>query len=368
MRAVSSRARGPLPPRPRSATLRVLVLLIDKPGHRHQAEGVALSIARLTPVERQPLEIRPRRFAFPALRNATVPLSRLVPAPLLLRLVYGIDVERLTPPQVIVGSGRPAVPPGILLARHFGVPFVYAGLADGMRLARLVDLMLVSVARFADAPNAVFTPVPSLVAPDRLPIPRTLATSVDLAGAHLGLLLGGDAHSHTFTSADWNDIARLVRELRVSHGVRWTVTNSRRTAEIAGDLFAGLERDGIVDRFIDWRRAGSGSVDTCLSADAVLVTEDSVSMMSEAVAARRPVVALRPRRVVETLVDDIVGTLVDSGAMAVLPLATTTGADVAATLLRLTPIAADHRDTIAAAIRSRLPGLFTPAARREARS
>jgi mitochondrial fission protein ELM1 len=338
--------------------LTLLTLLINKIGHRHQAEGVARVVGRMCPAESVPIEIRPRVWAPPAIRNLSVAAAGLLGIPAVLRAVYGIDPDRLPKPDLIVGSGRPAVPVGILLGRHFGVPHVYSGLADGMALASAIDLRLVSVKSFADRPNAVLTPVPCLVEPDRLPRPRPLTRRSELQGARLALMLGGDAHSHRFGTDDWVDIGRLVREMRNRYGISWIVTNSRRTAAIAGDLMVELVRAGVVDRFIDVRRPGSGSLADLFSADGILVTEDSVSMMSEAVAAQRPVVALRPRSVVPTLVDRIVGDLEESGALRVMPVADRRADELADTLLTATPITIDHRDRIADALRSRLPDLF----------
>jgi mitochondrial fission protein ELM1 len=338
--------------------LTALVLLINKTGHRHQAEGVAHVVERMRPTVRVPVEVKPRVWAPPLARNLSVAAARAFGIPAVLKAVYGIDPDSLPRPDLVIGSGRPAVPVGILLGRHFGVPHVYSGLADGMRLAPAIDLRLVSVRAHADEPNAVLTPVPCLVEPDALPVARSLTRRSELGGARLALMLGGDAHSHRFGTDDWADIARLIRETRGRFGISWIVTNSRRTAGIAGDLMAELAREGVIDRFIDVRRPGSGSLSELFAADGIVVTEDSVSMMSEAVAARRPVVALRPRTVVPTNVDAIVGDLEAGGALRVMPIAGRRGEDLVDTLLTATPIAEDHRDVIAAALRARLPGLF----------
>ncbi len=340
------------------APLRILVLLINKPGHRHQAEGVAHVIGRMRAASVERLEVKPRWFVPPALRQLGVNSFRFFAPAFWLKHLYGIDAARLARPDVIVGSGRPAIGVGLLLKRHFGVPYVYSGLGRGVPTTPQIDLMLVSVRSYAALPNAALTPVPCLVEPEKLPRPRPLTGVGDLSGATLGLLLGGDAHSHRFSTEDWDDVERLVVEMRARFGVTWRVGNSRRTGDAGSDRFAALERQGVVERFVDWRRAGSGTVGDIFASDALIVTEDSVSMMSEAVAAQRRVVALRPRDFEPTLVDDIVGTLVDGGAMAVAAIAGANADDLVATLLRLTPIATDHRDEIAAALEARLPALF----------
>jgi hypothetical protein len=173
--------------------LRILTLLINKIGHRHQAEGVAHVMGRMRDAVVDRLEVKPRWFVPPPLRQLGVAALRGLPPAFWLKHLYGIDVARITPPHVIVGSGRPAVAVGLLLKRHFGVPYVYSGLARGVSTAPEIDLMLVSVKAFASRPNAALTPVPCLIEPDRLPPPRPLETLADLDGATLGLLLGGDA-------------------------------------------------------------------------------------------------------------------------------------------------------------------------------
>jgi len=344
------------------APLRILTLLIDKPGHRHQAEGVAAVMGRLRPAQVERLDVRPRWFVPPPLRQLGVASLRALPAAVFLKHLYGIDVARLTPPEVIVGSGRPAIGVGLLLKRHFGVPFVYSGLGRKIATTAEIDLMLVSVPSFADRANAALVPVPCLIAPDRLPAPRRLATPADLAGATIALLLGGDAHSHRFAADDWDDLARLAADLSARFGARVLVAGSRRTAPAAADRFADLARRGTIAGFVDWRRGGSGGLGAFFAADAILVTEDSVSMMAEAVAAQRPVVALRPRGFTPTLNDEIVATLVEGGAMALLPIAGTSAATLAEWLVGLRPVVTDHRDVLAAALAARLPGLFGPGA------
>jgi mitochondrial fission protein ELM1 len=347
------------------APLRILLLLIDKPGHRHQAEGLAHVMGRMRDTEVDRLEVKPRWFVPPALRQLGVRRLRSIAPAFWLKHLYGIDVDELEKPDVIVGSGRPAVAVGLLLKRHFDVPYVYSGLARGLSTASEIDLLLVNEKDFAATrPNAVLTPVPCLVEPDRLPRPREFTSLADLDGATIGVLLGGDAHSHDFGEADWDDIVRLVVELRARRGLRVSVANSRRTGDAPSDRFAALAGEGRLERFVDWRVSGSGSIGDIFATDALIVTEDSISMMSEAVAAQRRVIALRPR-VFDTSLDAVVGTLVDTGAMAVMDIAGANADTVAATLLRLAPTATDHRDEIAAALTARLPGLFagTEAAR-----
>lgn len=273
----------------------LLVLLTEKPGHRHQAEGVARVIARALPARIAMLETRYRWWALPPLRARIAAGSLADPASWLWR-IYGIDAAALARPDAIVASGRPSALAGVLLAQHFGVPFVYSGGEISAAESRRTDLILVNKPIDPPIANRAFAPVPNLVDPDRLPAPRPLRSEADLRGASVALLLGGSSNVVRFGRADWADVATLVEALHVRYGVRWLVTTSRRTGSAATGRFRSLAARGHIATFVDWRDAGSGSTDALFAADAIVVTRDSVSMVAEAIAARRPVAMIRPRR------------------------------------------------------------------------
>lgn len=335
--------------------LELLVLLIDKPGHRHQAEGVARVIARARPARWSGIEIGYRWWAHLSVRSVVVEAGIGSPA-FWLRALYRIDVAKLARPDIVIGSGRPCVAAGILLARHFKAPFVYSGPAVGLSEARFIDRLLTNVPSRANGRNAVHTPVPNLVDPDALPPPRPLRTVDDLRGATVALMLGGNSFAYKFTAADWTEIAGMVSATHQELGVRWWVSSSRRTGDNAADRFAALAAEGSVERFVDWRKAGSGSAADLFAADAIVVTEDSISMMSEAVSARRPVVTIGPRHGKRPPQDELVETLMATGALVPLTGEASSGA-FAAALLGARAIGDDMRDRIAAALAPVLDGL-----------
>src|SRR6185437_12631182 len=70
----------------------------------------------------------------------------------------------------------------------------------------------------------------------------------------------------------------------------------RRTPASVADKIAALaEDDTVVARFIDYRTAGPGTLPEIFGkADVIVCTEDSSTMISEAVSARLPVVGAAP--------------------------------------------------------------------------
>jgi hypothetical protein len=113
----------------------------------------------------------------------------------------------------------------------------------------------------------------------------------------VGVLIGGDAPGIRFTPADWNRLVATLKELHRSSGTRVVVSNSRRTPDLVSDQFAALVAagDGAGGRFIDVRLPGAPRLATVFAqSQALIVTADSSSMLSEACWSRRPTVAVAP--------------------------------------------------------------------------
>ncbi len=331
---------------------RVLILRDVKPGHFHQAEGVALALARLTPVHAARLEVRPARWATSDARKFI--LRRLAhDARFWLKAMFGIDLPRLERPDVIVGSGWPTIAAGLLLSRHFDAPLIFSGPIGGYRTGPKV-LSLVASPRQAGDPGAVLAPIPCTVDPDMYPSPRRLTRPEDLNGATLSLLVGGSAYRREFPQDEWDALIALVPAVAARFGVRWQVSTSRRTPDAVADRFKALAQAGALARLIDYRATGAGSVRDLFGADALVVTEDSMSMLAEGLAARRPVLALKSHCVHKAYANEVIagmaGPRLEGASLAILPMASVTPERFAATLTRLAPPSEDAREAIAHAI------------------
>ncbi|MFD2141263.1 ELM1/GtrOC1 family putative glycosyltransferase [Ancylobacter oerskovii] len=340
--------------------IHVLILRDRQPGHFNQAEGMALAVARLGPVEARRLEIRPARWARDDLRKLIMRRWGRDPD-FWLRLIYGIDLASVEKPDIIVASGRPTIAAGMLLSRHFAVPFVVSGGIDGYD-AKAIALNIVSSPRQAGDAGAAYAPIPSTVDPDAYPPPRALADIASLDGASLALLVGGSAYRREFPPEEWEALLAFVPAVAQRYGVKWRVTTSRRTPDDISDRFEALAASGAITEFVDYRTAGPGSVRALFGADAVVVTEDSLSMLAEGLAARRPVIALKSRVVHKHYANEIIAGMAGE-SLAILPMASVTPGPFADTLIRLRPPAEDARDILARAL-APLLGQSVPETRR----
>ena len=327
--------------------IRVLILRDRQPGHFNQAEGLALAVARLSPTQVQRVEIRPARWARDDIRKLVMRRAGR-DARFWLKAMYGIDLAGVAKADIIVASGRPTIAVGILLSHHFEAPLVVSGGIDGYDQTAIA-LNIVASPRQAGDPGAAYAPIPSIVDPDAYPPPRPLAHVATLDGASLALLVGGSAYRREFPQDEWEALLAFVPAVAARYGVKWRVTTSRRTPEPVSDRFKALAASGAIAEFVDYRTAGPGSVRGLFGADAIVVTEDSLSMIAEGLAARRPVIGLKSRVVHKHYANEIIAGMA-GGSLAILPVGTVTPEQFVATLVRLVPPVDDARDILARAL------------------
>lgn len=328
--------------------MKILLLRDKKPGHFNQSEGVVVALARLGPIEVTRLEVRPTWFAHGDIRKRIMK-SYARDSRWWLSAMFHIDAAKLEAPDVIVASGQPTIAAGILLSRLFGeVPLIHSGVIDGYELGPRV-LQLVNSPRQAGDPRSAYVPIPSTINPDDYAVPRPLTSFEALRGADIALLVGGTAYRKDFPQAEWDALFALVTDVAQRFGVCWRASSSRRTPEPVTDKLAELARAGIIAEFVDYRSAGAGSARALFGADAIVVTEDSMSMLAEGLAAKRPVIGLKSQTVHKHYANEIVASMAGP-SLAVLPLASVTAEQLATTLIHLVPPTEDARDVIARAI------------------
>ncbi|MFZ5756992.1 MAG: ELM1/GtrOC1 family putative glycosyltransferase [Pseudomonadota bacterium] len=281
------------------------ILIVDEghAGHMTQSRGIADALAARLRAEVAVLtaHLTLRGFLRPLLRWLTGRMNRGLPD-FLLSLAYRWPRVLPARPDLIVTSGGQGVPLAVSLARRFRVPLVFCGHPDpypaswfdavlsplpmqGHRCAIQTELLLtgMSPARVAGRGDAYRAGLPAA------------------GGTQLGsVLVGGDSRSHRFVTADWEALAAGLNRLGLC-GWRWLLTTSRRTPPEAEQLLREQVRPEYLLHAVWWHAKPEKVVlDFLGAADCVFVTQDSLSMVSEAISAGRPVVTLLPAQVISS--------------------------------------------------------------------
>lgn len=233
-------------------TLRHIRVLSDgRPGHENQSAGLALALARRTGASHEIVRIDPRASLWNRLRAAT----------------------KGGPTQLIIAAGHRTHLPLWWAARCAGARSVV--IMRPSLPAALFDLALIP--RHDLAADARDTPRRMLTRGALNRVPETLPAK-NACGL---VLLGGPSKHHGWDSPTL--APKIMRVITARPDLTWTVADSRRTPE---DFLAGLELPPTTRR-VPWRETTPDWLANELAlATVVWATEDSVSMVHEAVTAR----------------------------------------------------------------------------------
>ena len=275
----------------------IWIISEGSPGHVSQSVGLADAIAARVPATIRQLECRPRRSGMMRgfIRRCWMG-QRARPLPDLI-LDHWLRLERPAKeepaPDVILASGGKSVFAARTLATKYGVPFIFLGERKPYPAAWFHTTF--SPSSFdAEANDIRMDVIPTKISPA---IVRQAAA--DWADRPKGplwtLLIGGTSRSHHYQNGDWEQLAEGMTALARRGGIRWLVTTSRRSGIQLEDRLRDLLPPDIVADAVWWCRQPEKKLTAYLgAAEKIWVTQDSVSMVTEAVATGKPTLVIYP--------------------------------------------------------------------------
>jgi mitochondrial fission protein ELM1 len=336
--------------------IRVLLLTDDKPGHHNRSEGLIAAIARLRPVATQRLVVRRRSVV--ASRVLQQLLNIGVPPATVLQLGYGIGRRDVSAADVVVSAGGETLAANAAAARLLNAPNIFYGTLRRLAPA-WVRVAVVPEQSYASDPNYLIALPPSAIEPAS---PKQPATRLgpDRPPRAVGVLVGGDSGALRYQDGDWRKLANFLREGHRTYGMRWLITTSRRTGPSATGILSALAADDAagVEGFMEFGTAGAIPA-IFAKADAILVTDDSTSMIAEAISARLPTVGVAPDAGVhEKREESFRAFVTGQGWYRRLAFAQLRAETFLDALGQITPRATSALDELASALAQRLPELF----------
>lgn len=191
-------------------------------------------------------------------------------------------------PDLIVSSGGKSVLAARTWAQKFKVPYVFIGERKPYPASWFHTI--ISPAINESCENSIDVElIPTPVTP------QFIAEKGQVEKDTWCMIIGGVSRSHHFVDKDWIAIAEGMNALADRENIRWLITTSRRTgAEAEGLLKQHLKSDVLKDA-IWWAEEPRKELYSFMARSELLfVTQDSVTMVTEAVSSGKPVVVVFP--------------------------------------------------------------------------
>jgi len=281
-------------------TLKVLILSDAKAGHVTQSQGLLHYLQKHFQIKTTELHVKPKiklanRF-FTTLLNRNSPYAERF-----FRWFYRFNLPQVMScsPDLIISTGGDTCGANALLAKKYRCKNLFLGSLRGID-SRLFSAVISTTPMPGVANCIVLDVAPTLVDPEDLKqSARDFLSSKKVATDKplWVMLIGGDGSGYQFSKADYDRLAQAMLNLAQKYRIRWLLTTSRRT---------GLHNERILQRHLKTSDAIAHAVyfnekpekimQAYLGAGQIIFcTEDSTSMVSEAVVSQKPVMTLRNR-------------------------------------------------------------------------
>ncbi|MEM7621309.1 MAG: ELM1/GtrOC1 family putative glycosyltransferase [Pseudomonadota bacterium] len=272
-----------------------LILSDQRPGHYHLSEGVVAALERVYDVGTQTLNVTKRTIVQNRFLRFLHTI-KIIPPSLLLQLGYGVSKKHVEPYDVVISAGSSTLIANIAFAKLRNAHNIFCGSLRNLD-AEDFSVVITSYQRDAERPHHVAMLKPSVLDPDRLGRPKYVEPlSAENPPQHIALLIGGDSATFQYKREEWYALFNLMEEITEAWGTKWLVSTSRRTDDKIADILKQIaSMNNIIEEYIDYRVAGPGTLTSLFAkADAVMCTEESSTMISEAINARLPVIGIAP--------------------------------------------------------------------------
>ncbi len=276
--------------------MRILILSDGVAGHDRSSLGILTALQRHRTVDARVLSIRETRRLSRRLKRT---LAGIMPFDRFWKTFYRIGGEPSPfnplpvtreipqdPVDLVITTGPRTSAANIAMARHLRAKNVYFGFSkwpsDGF-----YTVLLTSEQR-RPHPHRAYTLRPSELDGTELPEARPLVANG--TERHASILFGGQSKHYDYTMADMEQLAaRLTALTRDLPWLKWTFFDSRRSPEQEIDHLVELTKaSGAPIEFVRFAERGLLSNNPAFTSDLVLVTADSMSMLAESIASRRP--------------------------------------------------------------------------------
>jgi len=275
-----------------SGAKKTVWLLSDgRPGHFNQAKALVRALSMTQPVQTEWLDMRLRSGIFRNVQRLLLKHSQAVLPSGALKCFYQYQAPDRTPDYIVSAGGRTSFA-NAWLARQFAVPNFFIGSLRGLPPALFSAVLTLEPLPGID--NNIIMEQPLSV------IDKQLLAQLDIPQAWSGqicwsLLIGGDGSGYRYREQDWRNLVQALDALARTNGIRWLISTAPRSGPLVEQALRSVQGKAWLADLALYTDAADSQIPLYLAAaEKIFVTEDSMTMLGEAVSSGKPVFSLRP--------------------------------------------------------------------------
>jgi mitochondrial fission protein ELM1 len=271
----------------------ILIISEESPGHLSQSKGFVEALRKEIDIKVDIIvgKTTLRGFLRPFLRYF-LEIMRFRCTDSVLRRITNFrgQVSGIEKPDLIVSSGGKSVFTAKILAEHFGSLYCFIGESKPYK-ENWFDTIITPVVRAPSNRIIECDLLPAHIEKERLEFVVESSENVWC------MVIGGASRSHKYTSEDWCILADAMNEISRKNKIRWLITSSRRTSGAVEDILLERLSTECIEDAVWWSKNPEKKLSFYFSkATYLFVTQDSLSMISEAISANKPICVIYPYR------------------------------------------------------------------------
>lgn len=280
--------------------MNVLIIKDNKPGHYNQSEGLLLqlrSVYNNVNVEYCEIEIKSKlsRKILRFLLNNFSSFFEKDKSLNYLKLFYNNVPLPKNVPNLIISTGGNTSNLNAWFSRFYKCKNILNGALRGLNENLFTYVTTVINLEYKN--QIILDVAPSIIEQNKLKeasIKFIEENKLDINKSFYTLLIGGNGSGYSYDKAFYEKLVFTVKDLSFKNNIMWLISTSRRTPlEIESYLEKELKKYSAY--FVSYNQKEEKILLPFLGlAEKIFVTEDSASMISEAITSCKPVFTLRP--------------------------------------------------------------------------
>jgi len=276
--------------------MNILIIKDDKPGHYNQTEGILSALREIYPAAKvEYIDITIRSKASRKLLRML--LNRL---PAFFEKNYSLQYVKYfykkfdlpkSKPDLILSTGGNTANLNAWFAKAYHAKNILNGKLRGLGEALFTKITTVIDLGYKN--QIVIDVAPNTITSEKLEAEaENFLKTHHLHGEFYSLLIGGDGAGYSYDDKFYDELINFVIGISKNSKIKWLITTSRRTPlKVEEKLSEKLGKCSAY--FVAYHKKPEKVLLPFLGlSKAVFVTEESSSMMSEAISARKPVYSL----------------------------------------------------------------------------